>query len=89
MQEALEDVNEECQRLEARAEQLRGEGKETEAEILERLAELLAKEGIELAEKRRKMPFGLDSAEGFGEVMENPAITLAEQMQRGEDHETS
>lgn len=84
---ALTDIVDECESLNKQAEELRDEGgigNSIAASILELRANELAKKGLELAKKRQKMPFGLDSAQGFGETIGSPAVTLAEQIQRGE-----
>lgn len=89
--EAVDETLEECaaavEAAHEKAERLREQGKTQEAFIIEAMADLLARDALKLARKRDRMPFGLESAQGFGEAMENPTLSFLERTQREETDE--
>lgn len=83
--ELQEELGEAVKALEDEAANLRDEGgvvNRLVASYYEYQAAVLGASNMSLAEKRRRMPFGLESAQGFGETMANPTITAVENMQR-------
>lgn len=82
VEEVLNEVDEAVEDLRDDAEELRENGDWVEAAIVEVMALSLTGDAAELEEKVGKMPFGLDSAQGYGEVIGSPAVTLAEEKQR-------
>lgn len=85
--EALEECADAVEAAEQEAERLREEGKTIEAFIIEGAAALLARDALGLARKRDRMPFGIESARGYGETMDNPALTFLEEQQREDDND--